>query len=570
MDTNGTNLCEINKSTVGQNKQDSPEMSSECFAENNLTETLPSVSEIVAPAMTGPDVGCSVQDETEKSSDVCTTARDEQEGASGGACNSANVRINSFLSRDDIVLLDPDVDLPVCLFSSAVVSSRAEDTENSFSDNGVSDNYHGCVKNKDIANIWQSDVRDFAAKDPRNRTDNSFSDCGAMQHCKGVCDDCGQDDSKLCGENKLHDCITCESERMSKRDNHKTHAETLKTECCIGLPQESSTNNACSSNCESQKVSLKVCNAWGGEKDRPSLQLRKCQKVIDDKANVLMNPNVKLDPTVPSLLENSIWRDHLNLEDQREISWHRSLPAAYAGVTLDSCTSSSSEDDSDQDYEPYSEEDVPDDEDVALDDECEFNRLPREIIQKVFSYFSQFDLCHTVALVCRKWTHFAYDPIFWQVLEIPMNTTMGSKELMKVCSQRAPLLKKLQLHGRIGLSTEEVNLITKTCPMLTDLDLGFIHTLDYDVIHCIVRSCDKMERLNLEGCNLVDHHCVQLLCELPRLRDLNLSHCTRLLDDSIIILAQRLPSLTALNIDGISWISDRFVLLGVVNIGKIA
>lgn len=196
--------------------------------------------------------------------------------------------------------------------------------------------------------------------------------------------------------------------------------------------------------------------------------------------------------------------------------------------------------------------------------ECEqlgdFDRLPTEIIQKVFSYFSQYDLCHTVALVCHKWTRFAYDPIFWRSIDVSSKESMKASELVHVCLQRAPLLKELVVKGHVELTADDMKAIAKACPMIQHLDLGFNQSVNYDLIYCMSRNCEELTELNLEGCSAVDNHCVLLLCRLRKLRSLNLSHCIRLYDHSVIALAHSLPCLTSLNIDGISWISDRYAM----------
>ena len=48
----------------------------------------------------------------------------------------------------------------------------------------------------------------------------------------------------------------------------------------------------------------------------------------------------------------------------------------------------------------------------------------------------------------------------------------------------------------------------------------------------------------------------RLLCRLPKLSEVNLSHCTHIQDESVSIIAQRLPALRKFNIDGIAHIND--------------
>ncbi len=61
-----------------------------------------------------------------------------------------------------------------------------------------------------------------------------------------------------------------------------------------------------------------------------------------------------------------------------------------------------------------------------------------------------------------------------------------------------------------------------------------------------------------------------LLCTLPMLCDVNLSHCTRLDDNCVVQLARCVPVLIRLNIDGIAHITNRLCRGTIVSINTAA
>jgi hypothetical protein len=179
--------------------------------------------------------------------------------------------------------------------------------------------------------------------------------------------------------------------------------------------------------------------------------------------------------------------------------------------------------------------------------------LPIELVQKILSYFSPQDLCKSIAPVCKRWYQLAYDPALWKHLSFWH--TVSSFTLCRVIS-RAPFLRRLNLRGRSGLAISEVATFSQYCTNLKVIDLGFCEGLNYKVLELIVLNCPLLEDLNMEGCSQIDHNCIKPVVNLPKLKRLNLSHCTLLSDESVILIASSLQNLHSLNIDGISWIYD--------------
>lgn len=190
-----------------------------------------------------------------------------------------------------------------------------------------------------------------------------------------------------------------------------------------------------------------------------------------------------------------------------------------------------------------------------------FSSLPSEIVEKIFSYFTQRELC-LLAQVSKVWRDFVYDPIHWQRLSFELNHNL-ELDLLKAITERTPLLKKLSLHGRENLAVaNEVTYFTKRCSLLQDVDLSYLSTIDRPVIEVLSENCSRLQNLSIEGCVLVDHQSVSLLCQkLHGLRNLNLSGCSGLMDKSIELIADHLSKLQRLNIDGIPDITDRYATM---------
>ncbi|XP_062577595.1 F-box/LRR-repeat protein 2-like [Saccostrea cucullata] len=192
-----------------------------------------------------------------------------------------------------------------------------------------------------------------------------------------------------------------------------------------------------------------------------------------------------------------------------------------------------------------------------------FNSLPREIILKIFSFFSSVELCRCVIPVCKQWYDAGHDPSLWKELDFSRQCELPSTVLCRTIS-RATSLKKLSLMGRLDLSTAEVAVFSQYIPLLESLNLGFCTGVNRTVTEYFVRNCPRLTELNVEGCHTVDDSVTAALPRGERLRSFNFSHCN-LTDDSIVLLASAVKRIVSLNIDGISWISDSAVVTLVDN-----
>ena len=111
---------------------------------------------------------------------------------------------------------------------------------------------------------------------------------------------------------------------------------------------------------------------------------------------------------------------------------------------LDDMTVENIEDGTEQNEENTDESDI-----------FNINDLPQELLHKILTYMTQYDLCHSVACCCKLWRELAYDPIHWQKLDFK-DRSVTSGTLMQ-CIKRATRLKQLRWHD--DLTLDEVNIL---------------------------------------------------------------------------------------------------------------
>ena len=187
--------------------------------------------------------------------------------------------------------------------------------------------------------------------------------------------------------------------------------------------------------------------------------------------------------------------------------------------------------------------------------ETPFSSIPDELIVKILSYLNTEELCRHVAPVCRRWRQIYKEPTLWRAINFHCRPDMESLNLLWVL-RKTPLLQKLVLRGRTNITPAEVAILSEMCPMLIDVDLGFCDNLNGEMINTLVENCKSLKKLNVEGCSKIDHNCIKCMSKCKKLSCLNFSHCF-LQDESLIYLADHLLQIVNINLDGISWITDR-------------
>lgn len=187
------------------------------------------------------------------------------------------------------------------------------------------------------------------------------------------------------------------------------------------------------------------------------------------------------------------------------------------------------------------------------------DELPDELVVKIFSYLTTKELCQHVARVCRKWRQISLDHSLWKILDFSSYSKLSNLNLLWVI-RRAPLLKRLVLSGRMNITHAVVAIVTESCPMLQQIDFGFCDNLSSDMLQCLPDNCLNLRKINIEGCDTLDHRSLTYFVKCKKLSHMNFSHCMFIQDSGITFLAEGLPKIESINMDGISFLTDRYIL----------
>ncbi|KAK9238370.1 hypothetical protein V1525DRAFT_401384 [Lipomyces kononenkoae] len=216
--------------------------------------------------------------------------------------------------------------------------------------------------------------------------------------------------------------------------------------------------------------------------------------------------------------------------------------------------------------------------------------LPRELLLRIFSYLSSFDLLRLCA-VSRSWYDICYDGSLWHTIDATQYyTRLSSAQLTRLITRSGMYVKDLNLRGCIyldifeslGIAKSLSNLlfislegsrkfdhnaltqliknnsslthadfsslmtltnascftISSSCPNLVSLDVSWCPYCDANGLIDILRSCKFLRDLRVSGCKGVEDE--SFMCELHHtarhLRRLSMASCTSLTDESMRVL----------------------------------
>ncbi|KAK9318550.1 hypothetical protein V1524DRAFT_7554 [Lipomyces starkeyi] len=216
--------------------------------------------------------------------------------------------------------------------------------------------------------------------------------------------------------------------------------------------------------------------------------------------------------------------------------------------------------------------------------------LPRELLLRIFSYLSSFDLLKLSA-VSRSWYDICYDGSLWHTIDATQYyTRLSSAQLTRLITRSGKYVKDLNLRGCIyldifeslGIAKSLSNLlfislegsrkfdhnaltqliknnsslthadfsslmtltnascftISSSCPNLVSLDVSWCPYCDANGLIDILRSCKFLRDLRISGCKGVEDESFmrELHHSARHLRRLSMASCTSLTDESMRVL----------------------------------
>ncbi|XP_060573018.1 F-box/LRR-repeat protein 7-like [Ruditapes philippinarum] len=398
---------------------------------------------------------------------------------------------------------------------------RSCDAENVVRINGVNIEHNGiCIENKNIDDIEGSE--DFGRHDSH-----------VVDNTKKNTNEEDPDNCQVSAEVDIN-------ERMVNVE--KDHVDDLVGSHCSSFKQNASVHVAtgdCNLDTINQDVAKSFCLRHDGTEERVKLVTSYDLESVADDVEEIILPD---EPVVRNEITCS--------NDKDDFRMNTSVNPEHVGehwVTRNQKT---------YEFLPYTNVDK-----LLSKSGCEesvFHDLPDELIIKIFSFLTTKELCLNVAPVCRKWRQISLDNSLWKCLDFSSYPHLSSLNLLWVL-KRTPLLKKLIVSGRVNVTHAEVAIITECCPGIQEIDFGFCDITGV-ILKCLTENCPELRKINIEGCDKLEQDkTVRYLVRCKKLTHLNFSHCMFFQDSGIIFLAARLPEIKSINLDGISFLTDRAV-----------
>ncbi|KAF2360712.1 F-box domain [Trinorchestia longiramus] len=192
---------------------------------------------------------------------------------------------------------------------------------------------------------------------------------------------------------------------------------------------------------------------------------------------------------------------------------------------------------------------------------CTISDLPNEILTHIFSFLNPIILWSNIIPVCECWKKVASHPSLWHSLTFQYENYPNYESVLEIISQ-CPALASLKMQSLLN-ATPVVLMLSRACPKLTHLDLGFSSVSCKASIRKLVEGCPLIESLNLEGMAAEDPYETAFypITKLNHLKNLNLCHCLWVNDGFIYELALSECIIETLNIDGIPYVTDASMVL---------
>lgn len=187
---------------------------------------------------------------------------------------------------------------------------------------------------------------------------------------------------------------------------------------------------------------------------------------------------------------------------------------------------------------------------------CCFDRLPDDVVLKVFSWLTSSELC-VCARVCRRWEVLAWEPSLWRTITLSGENTCGDKAvrgvLRRLCGQgrtgACPTVERVFLTDGAKLTDKGLILLSRRCPELTHVQLQGCSTITNVAVFELATRSTNLQHLDLTGCVQISCISVTPGPEPPRrllLQYLDLTDCAAVDDGGLRVIVRNCPHLVYL------------------------
>lgn len=183
-----------------------------------------------------------------------------------------------------------------------------------------------------------------------------------------------------------------------------------------------------------------------------------------------------------------------------------------------------------------------------------FDRLPDELIVKIFSFLSstEISLC---ARVCRRFSNLAWSPQLWRCIKIKGDFMCADKALKRVLKKLGNEtnglcagIERIEITDGAKLTDKSLALIAKKCPDLAYLQMQGCTTITNSGLIEVTTKCENLQHLDISGCIRISSISISMIPYDP-LRRLNLQYidltdCPFVQDNTVRVIVCHSPQLT--------------------------
>lgn len=139
-----------------------------------------------------------------------------------------------------------------------------------------------------------------------------------------------------------------------------------------------------------------------------------------------------------------------------------------------------------------------------------FDRLPDDLVLKIFSYLHSFDLS-TCAQVCRRFENLAWKPCLWRTITFSGEQKRDDKDvrtdirtiLKQLCAQNQGHIclniERVYISDGAKITDREIMFLARRCPELTHLQIHGCTAVTNVAIHELVTRCINLHHLDITG-----------------------------------------------------------------------
>jgi len=177
--------------------------------------------------------------------------------------------------------------------------------------------------------------------------------------------------------------------------------------------------------------------------------------------------------------------------------------------------------------------------------------IPYEIILHIFRFLEPFGQDnYNCLLVCKAWTKCAVESVWFRPGIKNLSTYRKMTSILPPYTRKtttffpyAQFIRRLNLLNIAKELTPSLFLMLECCTQLERLTMGGAIQINDDAVTDVIPNFKRLLALDISGADLGDQGLCAIADGCRLLQGLNVSHCTRLTDKSIGMVAENCPGL---------------------------